>query len=162
MNFRDAQPCVSTKKGYPMRFNKRVFQYLCLSLFVVFISTASVVYADSAKNPKFGEDALRARVKLYWDKKIASDYDGLYQLEADVNKKRYTLPEYRKIYGDQAVIVGYSIGKITIVSEKKEATVSINYEIELKIPVPGLLGHKRKLPSDDTWLFENDNWFHVQ
>lgn len=161
MNFRDAQTCVSTKKGYPMKFNKCVFQYLCLSLFFVFISTAAVS-ADSAKNPNFGEDALRTRVKLYWDKKISSDYDGLYQLEADVNKKRYKLPEYRKIYGDQAAIVGYTIGKITIDSEKKEAAVSISYEIELKIPVPQLLGHKKKLVSDDTWLFENDNWFHVK
>ena len=141
-----------------MKFNKFFFQYLfVISIFFLFIAKMTA-YA----NPLFEEDNVRKRVKLYWDKRINADYDGMYELEAEVNKKRYKLPEYRKIFGDQASIVGYTVDKINIVSVKREATISISYQIELQIPVPGLLGHKKKLTTEDIWLFENDNWFHIK
>ncbi len=144
-----------------MKSNKFFFKYLFLiGIFFMFIAKMTI-YANPA-TPLFEEENLKKRVKLYWDKRINADYDGMYELEADVNKKRYKLLEYRKIFGDQANIVEYTVEKINIVSAKREATISISYQIELQIPVPGLLGHKKKLTTEDIWLFENDNWFHVK
>ncbi|MBF0203065.1 MAG: hypothetical protein HQK67_01865 [Desulfamplus sp.] len=145
-----------------MKLTKCFFQRIFfLSMLFVFILTLSAAYAASAKS-SFGEDNLRKKVKLYWDKRINADYDGMYELEADVNKKKFKLPEYRKLFGDQLQIVRYSIKDVKIISEKKQANVSIIYAIELKIPIPGLLGHKKELAVDEIWIFEHDNWFHLQ
>ncbi|MBF0375851.1 MAG: hypothetical protein HQK72_00020 [Desulfamplus sp.] len=144
-----------------MKFNKCFFRYLLFMIIFCLFVPKLEIYAKSRSNT-FGEDNLYKRVKLYWDKRINADYDSMYKLEANINKKKFKLPEYRNLFGDQANIVGYTIDKINISSEKKEATISITYTIELKIPVPGLLGHKKKLLSDDIWIFEKSNWFHVQ
>ncbi|MBF0391007.1 MAG: hypothetical protein HQK71_12985 [Desulfamplus sp.] len=144
-----------------MKLEKKLLKHLYflsfLSICLYFLSSC-IPY----NRPLSEEDILRERVNLYWDKKISGDYDKMYSLEADVNRNRLQLDDYKKVFGDQSKVARYNIEKVNIDSEKKEAKVSITYEIELKIPIPGLLGYKKSLTTDDIWLFENGNWFHVE
>lgn len=148
-----------------MILKKYVF-FLNLKYMLFFLSIISIllstILACSPSTHSSKKENILERVRLYWDKRIAGDYDVMYTLEAEMNKRKIKKSEYRKIFGDQAQIISYNIQDVKIISEKNKATVSVIYEIELKIPVPGLLGYRRKLVAEDFWILENANWFHVQ
>ncbi len=135
--------------------------YFSLIFLLIFLSITTLCSAFEHSKDKDTEKIF-ARASAYWNARIKHDYAKLYELEGEINKKRYDFSDYVKLYGDKIKIVKFNIDDIVIDSKKKKAKVRVNYQIELNIPVPGLLGYKRYVPCDDMWRFENKNWYHIQ